>query len=228
MAMGQPGMKKVTLTFDNGPDPSGTTALVLDELAQRGILATFFVIGRQLARHGARDLAERARDQGRWIGNHTLTHSIMFGDSDDASLADREIGETQALIGDLAHPNRLFRPYGGGGVISKRLLTASAVSYLVSGGYTCVLWTSVPRDWEADAAWVDRCLADIEGQEWTVVVAHDLPTGGMAYLPALLDRIEAMGAEFVQEFPHGCVPILRGVVEADLSPIVQQARTSTP
>jgi peptidoglycan/xylan/chitin deacetylase (PgdA/CDA1 family) len=214
-------MKKVTLSFDNGPDPGGTTAFVLDELAQRGIPASFFVTGRQLARPGARALAERARDEGHWIGNHTLTHSVMFGDSDDASLAEREIGETQALIGDLAHRDRLFRPYGGGGVISQRLLNPSAVSYLVDGGYTCVLWTSVPRDWEADAAWVDRCLADIEGQDWTVVVAHDRPRGGMPYLPALLDRIEAMGAEFVQDFPDSCVPIRRGVVEADLSPIVQ-------
>jgi peptidoglycan/xylan/chitin deacetylase (PgdA/CDA1 family) len=220
-------MKKVTLTFDNGPDPGGTTAFVLDEMARRRILASFFVVGRQLARPGARDLALRARDEGHWIGNHTLTHSVMFGDSDDASVADREIGETQELIGDLAHPDRLFRPYGGGGVISQRLLSSSAVSYLADGGYTCVLWTSVPRDWEADAAWVDRCLADIEDQDWTVVVAHDLPGGGMAYLPALLDRIEAMGAELVQDFPHACVPIRRGVVEADISPIVQQARTPT-
>ena len=75
----------------------------------------------------------------------------------------------------------------------------------------------------ADAAWVDRCLADIEGQAWTVVVVHDRPRGGMPYLPALLDRIEAMGAEFVQDFPDACVPIRRGVVEADLSPIVQRA-----
>ena len=52
----------------------------------------------------------------------------MFGDSDDASLVEREIGETQAIIGDLAHPDRLFRPNGGGGVISQRLLSASAVS----------------------------------------------------------------------------------------------------
>ncbi len=119
-------MKKVTLTFDNGPDPSGTTGFVLDELAGRGLLTSFFVVGRQLARPGARELAERARDQGHWIGNHTLTHRVMFGDSDDASLAEREIGETQALMGDLAHPDRLFRPYGGGGVISQRLLNDSA------------------------------------------------------------------------------------------------------
>jgi len=191
---------------------------VLGELARHDILASFFVTGRQLARPGGRNLAERARAAGHWIGNHTLNHSVMFGDSDDPSLPDREIGEAQALIGDLAHPDRLFRPYGGG-VIGPRLLSAAAVAHLERGGYTCVLWNSVPRDWEADAAWVDRCLADIEAHDWTVVVAHDLPTGGMAYLPALLERIEALGAEFVQDFPDACVPILRGQVVADLSPI---------
>src|SRR5580658_5217360 len=144
-------MKKVTLSFDNGPDPKGTTAFVLDELARHDILASFFVTGRQLARPGGRDLAERAHAAGHWIGNHTLTHSIMFGDSDDPSLPDREIGKTQALIGDLAYPDRLFRPYGGGGVIGPRLLSAAAVAHLERGGYTCVLWNSVPRDWEADA-----------------------------------------------------------------------------
>jgi peptidoglycan-N-acetylglucosamine deacetylase len=215
-------MKKVTLSFDNGPDPGGTTGVVLDELARRGILATFFVVGRRLARPGGLDLARRARDAGHWIGNHTLTHGEMLGDSGDPSFAEREIGETQALIGDLAHPERLFRPHGGG-VISQRLLSPSAVSYLVSGGYTCVLWTSVPRDWEAGGAWVDRCVADIDAQDWTVVVMHDLPGGGMPYLPALLDRIEAAGAEIVQAFPPACLPIRRGVIEADLSPFVQEA-----
>ena len=215
--------RKVTLTFDNGPDPGGTTSFVLEELARRRILATFFVVGGRLSRPGASDLAHRAHAEGHWIGSHTLTHREQFGDVDDASFAEREIGETQALIGDLAHPDRFFRPNGGGGVISNRLLSPSAVSYLVGGGYTCVLWTSVPRDWEADAAWVDRCLADIEAQDWTVVVAHDVPSGGMAYLPALLDRIEAIDAEIVQEFAPACVPIRRGVIGSDLSPLVRQA-----
>jgi peptidoglycan-N-acetylglucosamine deacetylase len=213
-------VKTVTLTFDNGPDVGGTTDFVLEELARRSIRASFFVTGRQLKRDGARQLAERAKDEGHWIGNHTLTHSVMFGDSDEPALAEREIGETQALIGDLSHPDRLFRPYGGGGVISRRLLSRSAADYLQRGGYTCVLWNSVPRDWEADAAWVDRCLADVRARDWTVVVAHDLPTGGMAYLPTLLDQLAELGAEFVQTFPDDCTPIRRGVVEADLSTIM--------
>jgi peptidoglycan-N-acetylglucosamine deacetylase len=42
----------VALTFDDGPDPRDTTA-VLDELAAVGAPATFFVVGERIAAHQA-------------------------------------------------------------------------------------------------------------------------------------------------------------------------------
>src|ERR1700756_2283298 len=104
------------LTFDNGPDP-GVTPRVLDVLAARAVKATFFVVGAKLARH--RELAERAHREGHWIGNHTYTHSAPFGEQ-DAATARAEIERTQALLGDLAHPDRLFRPMGAGGHLDRR------------------------------------------------------------------------------------------------------------
>ena len=209
--------KKVTLTFDNGPDPDGTTTAVLDLLALHGVKATFFLTGHQLRLPGASDLARRAHMEGHWIGNHTLSHSVPFGESDDRTLPLKEIGQMQELIGTLSHPDRLFRPFGSGGVMDDRLLSKNAIAYLVEGGYSCVLWNSVPRDWDADAAWVDRCIDDVQTHTWTVVVMHDLPTGGMRYLSALLTRLKALSAEIVQVFPSDCVPIVRGRIVSDLS-----------
>jgi len=146
-------VKRVTLTFDNGPWP-GVTDEVLDTLARADLRATFFVVGNQLRAPGARDLAARAVSEGHWIGNHTLTHSVPFGATDDRTLPEREIERTQVLIGDLAHPDRWFRPYGQGGVIDRNLLSDAAVDHLVNGGYSVVLWTSVPRDWEDVDGWV--------------------------------------------------------------------------
>jgi peptidoglycan-N-acetylglucosamine deacetylase len=40
-------MKKLTLTFDNGPTP-GVTESILDILAERGIKSTFFVLGNRI------------------------------------------------------------------------------------------------------------------------------------------------------------------------------------
>jgi peptidoglycan-N-acetylglucosamine deacetylase len=203
---------KVTLSFDNGPTEA--TANVLDILAANGVRSTFFVVGAQLAEPGARALAERAAEDGHWIGNHTLTHSIQLGDSDDPALPAREIGQTQDLIGPLSHSDKLFRPYGRGGILDERLFSRAAIGYLQQHEYTCVLWNCVPHDWDEPDAWVQRCLAEISTKPWSLVVIHDLPTGAMRYLPTFLDRLDALGAEIVQDFPDSCVPMRSGVQAA--------------
>ena len=190
----------VTLTFDNGPHP-GTTAAVLDVLAERGIAASFFVVGDMLRRDGARELAERAVAEGHWIGNPTLTHTTPLGDDPDPAYARREIEDAQALLGDLAHERKFFRPAGGGGHLGPHLLSPAAKQILRDGGYTTVLWSSVPRDWEDPEGWVDTALADIERLDHAVVVLHDLPTGAMAALPRFLDMLDTRRCEIVQEFP---------------------------
>jgi len=86
--------KVVALTFDDGPDPASTPAL-LDLLARKGVRATFFCIGRQVAAH--RELARRIAAGGHLIGNHSFAHSIgtnLFGDARlraDLELAQQEI-----------------------------------------------------------------------------------------------------------------------------------------
>src|ERR1700722_17284629 len=95
-------VKRVTLTFDNGPTP-GVTGGVLDVLSLRRIPATFFVVGEKLAKPAGRTLAARARAEGHWIGNHSMTHRVPLGENRDVEYARQEIEETQNLIGELAH-----------------------------------------------------------------------------------------------------------------------------
>ncbi|MCV7285805.1 polysaccharide deacetylase family protein [Mycolicibacterium wolinskyi] len=206
---------RVTITFDNGP--TETTAEVLDILGQRDIKSTFFVIAGQLTEPSARALSERAASEGHWIGNHTLTHSIQFGDAPtDLALVTREIGDAEEIIGTLARPVKLFRPYAGGGVLGRRVFNPAAIDYLQRHDYTCVLWTSVPHDWNQPDQWVQRCLDDIGHQDWSVVVIHDLPTGAMQHLPKFLDELTERGADIVQDFPEPCMPIYHGIRTADL------------
>ena len=214
-------MKRVTLTFDNGPWP-GVTENVLDVLAARGLRSTFFVVGEQLRRGHL--LAERAVAEGHWIGNHTMTHSLPLGDGADPVA---EIHATQELIGPLAHPARWFRPFGRGGVLDERLLSSASIELLERGRYSCVLWNSVPRDWEDPDAWIDLALADVEANDWTVVVLHDLPTGAMERLPKFLDALDAGGAEIVQDFPDAVVPIREGRVVGELAGLVSPGASAT-
>lgn len=199
---------RVTLSFDNGP--SRATAGVLDALAARGIRASFFVVGDRLRRPGARALAERAVALGHRLGNHSLTHTTPLGVDDDPAEAEREIDAMQALLGDLVRGERFFRPFGGGGRIDRDLLGPRALERLVRGEYTCVLWNSVPRDWENPEGWPEVCLADVATRPWSLVVLHDLPTGAMARLPEFLDGLLARGIELSHELPEECVPLRRG------------------
>ena len=202
---------KVTLSFDNGPDPE-VTERVLDVLGAAGVRATFFVIGEKLGDPGRRARAERARAEGHWIGNHSLTHSKPLGRREDRDGAEDEIGRAQRMIGTLAHPDRLFRPFGGGGALDSGLLNRKVVDYLCAGGFSCVLWNCIPRDWEDPGGWPERALAQCRVTPWSAVVLHDLPTGAMLNLERFIGLLRGAGAEIVQEFPPECVPILRGRV----------------
>ena len=206
---------KVTLTFDNGPEP-GVTEHVLMVLEKQHILATFFVLGVKLAEPARRRLAERAHAAGHWIGNHTMTHGTPLGEIRTKGEARREILDTQKLLGDLAHPDRFFRPFGGGGALGPHLLSNTAVEILKKEKMTCVLWNAVPRDWEDPRGWAETALAQCLLQPWTVLVLHDLPTGAMGRLRIFIDRVLDHGGRFRQDFPPECVPIRNGEVVAPL------------
>jgi peptidoglycan/xylan/chitin deacetylase (PgdA/CDA1 family) len=217
-----PARRRLTLSFDNGPDANVTPG-VLDELARRELRATFFVCGKDVRNPAKRAIVERTHAAGHRIGNHTQTHTIELGATSDESAPAREIGAAQQALGSLAAPERWFRPYGAGGVLGPRLLSPSAVKYLSEGAYSCVLWNSVPRDWENPEGWPERALTDVERQDWTLVVVHDLPTGAMRALPRFLDSVLALGVEITHELPPACVPIRAGRVVGSLDGLVAGA-----
>lgn len=210
---------EVTLSFDNGPEP-GVTPHVLEVLKNEGIRATFFVLGTKLADPARRRLAEQAYAAGHWIGNHTMTHRQPLGRIVDAGAVRREIVDTEKLLGELAHPDRLFRPFGGGGALGPHLLNEEAVTVLRERKMTCVLWNAIPRDFADPENWVERALEQCGARPWTLLVLHDLPNGAMQHLRRFIEAIRGHGGEFRQDFPPECVPIRRGEVLAPLAPYV--------
>jgi peptidoglycan/xylan/chitin deacetylase (PgdA/CDA1 family) len=210
---------KVTLTFDNGPEP-GVTGHVLSVLEKQRIRATFFVLGAKLADPARRRLAVQAHAAGHWIGNHTLTHGTPLGEIREKGRARSEILDTQKLLGELSHPDRFFRPFGGGGALGPHLLNAEALDTLKAERMTCVLWNAIPRDFAEPDAWVERALEQCRGQEWTLLVLHDLPNGAMKHLDAFLNSVRKEGGTFTQVFPPDCVPIRAGHVIAPMESYV--------
>lgn len=219
--------KKLTVTFDNGPDPDSTPE-VLNVLLERGVRATFFVCGQGNRLHPAckadtqegRQILERAKREGHWIGNHSLSHTVELGTTRDPEVVQREIGRNQELLGDL-NDQRLFRPYMGGGILGPRTFSPEAIEYLCDGNYTAVLFNCVPRDWENPEGWPETAFEQMATLDWTLLIVHDLARyAGMKQLGRFLDRALSEGIEIVQEFPLDCVPIRAGEVVGSLDGLV--------
>ena len=203
-------MAKVTLTFDNGPDTEATP-LVLECLARHGVKSTFFVLGQKVSTPAGLDLARRASSEGHWIGNHTWSHTGRLGEmTREAAL--REFDRTQQALAWVEQPARLFRPRGGGGHLGQGLLHPVVVERLTLGGYSCVLWNSVPGDFRDPDGWMERALADCRTRDWSLVVLHDLPNGAMRHLDSFLLKLREEGHQFTHDFPPECTPIVGGKI----------------
>lgn len=216
-------MRRLTFTFDNGPVP-GATNQVLDFLAARSIKANFFVVGHCLRTPQGRRLAGRAHAEGHCIGNHTYSHGEPLGVGGSRRRVEHEIGETQRLIGTLAHPQKLFRP-NGKGAIGPHLLSRQAVDYLVEHRFTVATWNNVPRDWqEPKRDWLDRALANLAASSWSVLVLHDEHIADM--MDTLIEfhrRVVESDIEIVQNLPASCTPIINGTITAALDGLVMPA-----
>jgi peptidoglycan-N-acetylglucosamine deacetylase len=154
----------VALTFDDGPDPEVTPA-ILDTLSGAGARATFFVIGRHLEKH--REVAARALREGHELGNHSWMHSYFqnfYRTGRQHRDIDRSTRLLQELSGSAAQP--LYRsPVGLKSPALARVAHARKI--------TVVAWSlhsrdTFTRDADATAALVLSRIAPGD-----IVLMHD-------------------------------------------------------
>jgi peptidoglycan-N-acetylglucosamine deacetylase len=107
---GETDRKVVAITFDDGPDPQKTPAL-LDVLKKHRVPATFFLIGRNI--EGNEDLVKRMHAEGHLTGTHSWSHSYWF-DFFPSPAMRRELARNRDVIKTVTDRSPLmFRPpYG--------------------------------------------------------------------------------------------------------------------
>ena len=157
---------EIVLTFDDGPDPVGTPA-VLDALAAHGATATFFVL---LTRVRSRpDLVARVLAQGHEIGLHGADHRPLphFAYAEARARTAAAAYELEALTGT---PVRWFRPPYGAQTPRTWLAVRRAGLVPVMWGPTTWDWRELPQD--------ERVRKAQEGaRAGAVVLAHDAFAG---------------------------------------------------
>ncbi len=173
----------IALTFDDGPRRSTTTAL-LDGLSQRGVKATFFLIGGQIV--GNEDVVRRMDAEGHQIGIHTYDHVMLTGLN--RADFDAQVDRTRQLLKNvLGHNDFLLRPPYGMLDEGVRAMAGSPI----------ILWSIDPEDWGDKNT--EREVRHIvsKARDGSIILLHDIyPTSVEAALQ-VVDALHEQGYLFV-------------------------------
>src|SRR5690606_25943174 len=101
-------------------------------------------------------------------------------------------------------------PFGNEGLLGPHLLSEAAVAYLQEHEFSCVLWNSIPRDWNDAQGWVDRAERHVRENDHTVMVLHDIEGACVDRLEELIARLRDMDLRFEQAIPAEAMPSQRG------------------
>jgi peptidoglycan/xylan/chitin deacetylase (PgdA/CDA1 family) len=168
---------------------------VLEVLAARGVHATFFLVGEQIARNPS--LPGEIVAAGHGVGLHCDRHRNLLrlgprAVSEDIARAQTRIEDATGVAVERYRP-----PYG--------IFNAAALAIVRKNGWRPLLWTHWGRDWQATAT-PESIAARLVGSdvpEGSVLLLHDADDYSangswrrtVAALPRVLDELEARGLE---------------------------------
>lgn len=176
-------VKRVALTFDDGPNPEYTEKL-LDGLKDRNVKATFFLLGEQVELYP--DIVKRMYEEGHLIGNHSYDH-VNLGAMCESDACD-QIKRTNDAIYKVTgeYPEFLRPPFG-----SVKDNVDKDMNMIVT------LWDIDTRDWEVQnvASIESKVLGKAKDGE--IILMHDAYATSVTAALDLIDKMKQDGYEFV-------------------------------
>ena len=174
---------KIALTFDDGPSAAWTPAL-LDGLKERGVKATFFLIGENADKNP--EIVKRMAEEGHLIGNHTYHHVELTKVSEKEARL--ELADTSAAIVRITgkEPEYMRPPFGAW----QRKLEQE-IRMLP------VLWTIDPLDWTTENQ--DEIVNKVvtEAEENDIILLHDCYKSSVEAGLRIIDILQEEGFVFV-------------------------------
>lgn len=174
--------RKVALTFDDGP--SEYTMELSRGLKERGVQATFFLLGENM--EGRREMVEQLVKDGHLIGNHSYHHVQLNKLSKEA--AEGEIEKTNQLIREWTGEDPLYirPPYGAWSQELENVVDMIPV-----------FWNVDSLDWKLQNK--ERVLCCLSGQveEGDMILMHDGYQSSVDAAFALVDQLQNQGFVFV-------------------------------
>lgn len=186
-----PDGRGCALTFDDGPHPEGTPA-VLEILAAAGAKATFFLVGERVREHPS--LAAEIVAAGHEVGLHCDRHRNLIRLL--PPQVTRDIARAEAsIVAATGVELRLYRPPYG-------IPNAAALRIARSRGWRTLLWSHWGRDWERQATSESIAATALAGiGSGALILLHDADyysapgswRATVAALPRVLDGLAARG-----------------------------------
>jgi len=185
--VGNPTLKEIALTFDDGPNPAKTPAL-LDALDKAQALATFFVVGSRAEQ--VPDILRRMAERGDEVENHSYTHPNM--NLVIPSVAESEMLRTSVLIQAMTgHQPHFFRPPGGNADPAVQELSRVY-------GLSLAYWTVDAlhaEDIGSSRGLIDYVVGHVH--PGSIVLMHNGTDVTTASVPALVAALRAKGYKLV-------------------------------
>lgn len=179
--------KVIALTFDDGPNPK-TTPAVLKVLKDKNVQATFFVLGENAKEYPA--LVAKIVQNGNEVGTHAYTHRHLKDLSREECA--KELDDTEKVIAESAPRPHLFRPPGG-------LYDDKVIEEAEKRGYQTILWSVDPLDWKNPS--VDYVVQTVmkKAQSGGIILLHDglYPVPTPRALGQIIDLLRQKGYTFV-------------------------------
>ena len=176
-------VRKIALTFDDGPHPYYTEQL-LDGLKERGVVVTFFVTGEHAALHP--DVIKRMHEEGHLIGNHTYSHMQLTNGNQEEFK--EELIATSEVIEEIIDEEVIYvrPPYG-----------TWDKSFETELNMIPVLWTIDPLDWCSDdvACVVDKVTKKVGEND--IILMHDYYESTITAALKIVDDLKEEGYTFV-------------------------------
>jgi peptidoglycan-N-acetylglucosamine deacetylase len=177
----------IAMTYDDGPLP-GQTDRLLDMLKERGIKATFFVIGQNVEKYP--QLIQRMVAEGHEVANHSWNHPQLTKLS--AAGVESQITQTDAAIiaAGAPKPTIMRPPYGATNAAITRRMNEQF-------GQKVIMWSVDPLDWKYRNS--SRVTEEIlkNTKAGSIVLAHDIHPSTVNAMPGTLDALAAKGLKFV-------------------------------
>lgn len=175
--------KYVAITFDDGPDGK-TTENLLEGLKERGVVATFFIVGENI--EGNEEVIKKMYEEGHLIGNHTYSHINLMQTDMKKSL--EEIEKTNEKIYEITgyYPQYIRAPYGK----YDRQLEDNV-------DMIPVFWDVDPNDWNTkDCGKVVRTVVD-SVSDGDIILMHDIYNSSVVAALEIIDELRQRGYVFV-------------------------------